>query len=82
MYNLNDPADLFTLLPQEMEIAEVKALCDNLDGKTKKEMVIEIIDQIAKENSIVLDKNLLGVFIDTIITASKGHYALNKVKND
>lgn len=82
IYNLNDPKDLFTLLPQEMEIAEVKAMCNNLTGAEKKQMVLEVMDKIARNSSIELDLDLMGTFIDIIADASKGRYALNKVKDD
>jgi hypothetical protein len=80
MYDLGNPVDLFTLLPQEMEIAEVKAMSGNLDGVAKKKIVMEIVLNIAKENNVDINEDLLNVFIDTIDAASKGKYALNKKK--
>lgn len=81
MYDLTNPIDLFTILPQEMEIAEIKGIISNLDGPTRKALVIKVIVDIAKENSIEIDEDILSVFIDVINSASKGEYALNKKKD-
>ena len=80
LYDLSNPVDLFTLIPQEMEIMEVKGMATGIDGATKKEDVLSTIISIAKENNVELDKELVSAFIDVINAASKGKYALNKVK--
>jgi hypothetical protein len=78
MYDISNPKDLFTLLPQEMEIAEVRGFCEDLDGSTKRAMVLEIMLKIAAESDVEIDPELLGFFVDTIASASKGKYGLNK----
>jgi len=79
LYDLKKPEDLFMILPQEMESAEVRAKAyDDETGPAKKQAVMDILLGIAKQNSIRLNKKLLSVFIDVVIDASKGRYALNK----
>ena len=78
LYDLKDPKDLFTILPQEMELMEAMGMAQNLDGPAKKQAVLDVILGIAKVNNIELDENVLSVFIDIINDASKGKYALNK----
>lgn len=81
LYDLEDPKDLFVLIPQEMEVAEIKGMANDWDGLQKKQTVMHIIMSIAVENGIDLDAETLGTFIDIINNASKGKYALNKVKS-
>lgn len=78
LYNLSLPSDLFTLLPQEMEVMEIKGKANGLDGLSKKCEVISIISEIAAKSGVELDTETLSVFIDVINAASKGKYALNK----
>ena len=78
LYDLNNPVDLFTLIPQEMEIAEVRAMRKGLKGPDMKKAVVDTILAIANHNSIELDKGLVSVFVDTIADASKGRFAINK----
>jgi hypothetical protein len=78
LYDLSNPADLFTIIPQEMEVMEVKGFANNLDGPAKKSAVISIISEIAAKSGIDFDTETLSVFIDVINAASKGKYALNK----
>jgi hypothetical protein len=78
LYDLNNPEDLFIIIPQEMEVMEVKGIALGYNGAKKKKLVIDVITKIAKENSIKLNQKTLSTFIDTINTASKGKYALNK----
>jgi hypothetical protein len=80
LYDLNKPIDLFTLIPQEMEIAEVRAMRKGLKGQDMKKAVVDTILAIAKHNSIELDEDLLSVFVNTIADASKGRFAINKEK--
>ena len=81
LYDLSDPEDLFTILPQEMELMEAKGMAQNLDGAQKKAVVLEVILELAKVNNIELDENLLSTFVNIIVDASKGKYALNKGKS-
>ena len=81
LYDLSKPEDLFTILPQEMELMEAKGMALGLDGPKKKEAVLEVILGLAKVNNIELDKNLLSTFVDIIVDASRGRYALNKGKS-
>lgn len=78
LYDLNKPEDLFTVLPQEMEVIEAKGLAYDLSGADKKKEVVKIITGIAKKQKTNIDDDILSVFIDIIIAASKGKYALNK----
>jgi len=79
LYDLCDPTDLFILLPQIMESAEVRAKAYDVEGgPEKKKAVMDVILGIAKQNSIRIENDLLSVFIDVIADASKGRYALNK----
>lgn len=78
LYDLNNPEDLFTLVPQEMEVAEVQGLAYGYNGALKQQAVINVIMAIANKNSIEINRKTLAVFINTIISASKGKYALNK----
>jgi len=79
LYDLKKPEDLFMILPQEMESAEVRAMAyDVKGGPAKKQAVMDVLLGIAKQNSIRLNKKLLAAFIDIIIDASKGRYAFNK----
>jgi hypothetical protein len=78
LYDLSSAADLFTLLPQEMEVMEIKGKANDLDGHTKKSEVMSIISEIAAKSGVEIDTETLSVFIDVINAASKGKYALNK----
>ncbi len=77
-YDLSDPFDLFTILPQEMEIVEAKAQVYKWSSDRKKEEVIKVLSSIAQESNLELDTNLISNFIDTIIKASRNEYGLNK----
>ena len=81
LYDLSKPEDLFTILPQELEMMEAIGIAKNWDGSKKKQEVLDIILGIAEVNNLKLDSNLVSVFIDTIIKASKGKFALNKEKS-
>lgn len=79
LYDLENATDLFTLLPQVMESAEVRAKAYNVEGgDKKKEAVMSVILGIADQNSIRIDKDQLSVFINVIADASRGRYAINK----
>ena len=78
LYDLDDPSDLFTILPQEMEMAEVFGFISELTGEEKKVKVMDLLLDLAAVNNIELDENTLSVFIDVICDVSKGKYALNK----
>lgn len=78
LYDLEDPKDLFTILPQEMELMEAMGMAQGLDGAAKKSAVMDVILGIAKVNNVELNEDTLSVFIDIINDASKGKYALNK----
>jgi hypothetical protein len=78
LYDLKDPKDLFTILPQEMELMEAMAMAQGLDGTAKKKAVMDVILDIAKVNNVELNRDIISVFIDIINDASKGKYALNK----
>jgi len=82
MYDLKCPKDLFILLPQEMEIAEVKGLAFKLDNVAKKKLVMDLMTDIARENTLDLDLEWLSTFYDVIDDASKGKYALNRKKHE
>ncbi len=82
LYDLSDPIDLFIILPQEMEIAEVLAKISNSNGDERKKGVMAIISGIVAKNKIKVPDDWIEVFIDTIDKASKGEYALNKEKNE
>jgi hypothetical protein len=85
LYDISIPADLFTVLPQEMETMEIKGLAKDLDGPAKKQAVMDIMVGIANKSPLCLNettfKETLSVFIDVINSASKGKYALNKDKS-
>ena len=78
LYDLNNPIDLFTIIPQEMEVAEIKGMRYEWDGDTKKQKVIDIIMGIISQNNIDVTSETIAAFIDVINAASKGKYALNK----
>lgn len=76
LYDLTDPVDLFTMLPQEMELAEVRKMVNK--DFDKKEAVMSVIMGVANKKQIDLPKEWAEVFIDTIDKASKGAFAINK----
>lgn len=78
LYDLSNPEDLFTLIPQEMEVAEIKGMTYGWDGDTKKSVVMTTIMEIAVANNVDITAETLSAFIDVINAASKGKYALNK----
>lgn len=78
LYDLSKPEDLFTILPQEMELAEVKGMAYEQSGAKKKDSVIKFLLQLAEANDVELNEEILSVFVDIIVAASKGKYALNK----
>ena len=78
LYDITNPKDLFTLIPQEMEIAEIKGMSYDWDGDTKRQEVINVITAVAVKNNIDFTIETLAAFIDVINAASKGKYALNK----
>lgn len=82
MYDLKSPKDLFTLLPQEMEVAEAHAMAFKWTDEAKKKRVIETIMGVAKESNINIAEEWISVFYDVINDASKGRYAINKEQND
>lgn len=82
MYDLKSPKDLFTLLPQEMEVAEAHAMAFKWTEEAKKKKVLETIMGVAKESNIDIAEDLVSVFYDVINDASKGRYAINKEHHD
>lgn len=80
LYNLSNPEDLFAILPQEMELAEVRGIIDGVSGEEKKKAVSDVIMGIAAKNKVKISQEMIEIFIDVIASASKGKYALNKEK--
>ena len=78
LYDITNPKDLFTLIPQEMEVAEIKGMSYDWDGDAKRQEVIEVIMAVAVKNNIDFTTETLSAFIDVINAASTGKYALNK----
>jgi hypothetical protein len=78
LYDLKDPVDLFIIVPQEIELAEIRGMINNSSGQEKKEAVISVIMGIASRNKVKINQKWLEVFIDTIVDSSKGKYAINK----
>jgi hypothetical protein len=78
LYDFSNPVDFFTLLPQEMELVEVRGIINSAKGNEKKDAVVETIMGAAINNQAKIPKEWVEVFIDIIIKASKGEYALNK----
>jgi len=78
LYDLSDPSDFFTFLPQEMELAEVRGMINKVKGDEKKQAVMSVIMGLAKKNKVEVPKEWIEIFIDTIIKSSNGGFALNK----
>jgi len=74
-YDLNIPEDLFTLLPQEMEVVEVRAMAQNFGASIKKDTVVNIVMGISKAENLDLDVKNIEFFVDAIASASKGKIA-------
>ena len=78
LYDISSPEDLLTIIPQEMEVAEIKGVCYDWDGDTKRQEVIAVIMAVAAKSNVELTTETVSAFIDVINAASKGKYALNK----
>ena len=78
LYDLKDPADLFMILPQEIELSEIRGMINGSSGPEKKQAVISVIMGIASRNKVKINKKWLEVFIDAIVDSSKGKFAINK----
>ena len=78
LYDLESPIDLFIIVPQEIELAEISGIIKKSSGLEKKEAVIAVIMGIANKNGVKINQNWVEIFIDTIVSSSKGKYAINK----
>jgi hypothetical protein len=78
LYDLKDPVDLFIIVPQEIELAEIRGMINKSTGQEKKEAVISVIMGIASRNKVKVNSKWLEVFIDAIVDSSKGKFAINK----
>ena len=79
-YDLSKPRDLFTVVMQEMELAEIRARRIGKNGKDKKEYLMDLVSRIAEAQDII-EFNLCdaaSAYIDDMCRASNNEFVINK----
>tara|TARA_R100001244_G_scaffold25113_2_gene25358 strand:+ start:21841 stop:22149 length:309 start_codon:yes stop_codon:yes gene_type:complete len=81
LYDMTKPRDVFTVVMQEMEVAEVLAMSKEMKknkGAIKKHTVVTLLQEVCKSQEVEIDFEWITSYIDDMSVATKCKYAINK----